>query len=140
MNQLEALVGSWITTGHVIDDAGNPAETITASDIYSWDARRTHLVHHVSSTIGDRLVGGTEILSSGEDGTITSYQFGLSAPVFIETVTVAGSRWTWQGEGHRCEAELSSDGSRLAAHHLRPGPDGSWLPAMDVVLHRIAAA
>src|SRR5262245_16866138 len=59
---LDALIGRWMTTGHIVGSDGAPAASITASDIYEWAPGRFFILHTAYGTIGEQGVGGIEMI------------------------------------------------------------------------------
>jgi hypothetical protein len=115
-----------------------PAVKILTSDIYEWMPGRFFVLHAAYGHIGGTDVGGTEILS--HDAASKTYQslfFNSQGNINTDALTVNGQTWTWQGKTHRATAVFSGDGKTQTVHHERISDDGSWVPAMDIVLTKV---
>lgn len=138
VRRLEIFVGRWITEGHLVDDARDPAGRIVASDVYEWAPGGFFIVHSAYGRIGGVGGGGVEVI--GYDISTKRYwsQFfdsqgnATSSGLFFDE-----EHWTWQREDTRCTASFSVDERTQTAHHERRNKDGGWVPSMEVVLTRV---
>ena len=138
VRRLEVFIGRWVTEGHLIDDAGEPAGTIVASDVYEWVAGGFFIVHPAYGRIGRVGGGGVEII--GYDASTQRYWsqfFDSQGNATTSELSFDGRNWTWQREDTRCTASFSADGKSQTAHHERRNEDGSWVPSMEVVLTKV---
>ena len=53
MSRLERFIGTWNTTGDVLETEAGPATTLAATDIYRWLPGRHFIVHEVDARFGD---------------------------------------------------------------------------------------
>src|SRR5262245_44186679 len=116
--QLEALIGRWITTGHVRAPNGQADAAIAASDIYEWAPGGFFVVHTAYGTIGTQPVGGIEIIGYDPEAKhfITSF-FDSQGNVTGEALSVDDRTWTWVGAEVRCTGALDERGERLVCRH-----------------------
>ena len=138
IRRLDVFIGRWITEGHVLDEAGEPALGIVASDVYEWAPGGFFLIHPAYGRIGDVGGGGVEVI--GYDPSTQRYWsqfFDSQGNASTSELRLEGEHWIWQRDDTRCTAEFSADGKTQTAHHERRNEDGSWVPSMEVVLTRV---
>jgi hypothetical protein len=136
--ELDVLIGRWITEGHTVASPGAPAARILASDVYEWAAGGFFVVHPAYGRVCDAEVGGVEIIGYDADtGSYRSQFFDSFGNISTSRLTVEGGTWTWSGERTRCTAVLSDDGKRFTAHHERSSDGVTWEASMEVVLRRV---
>jgi hypothetical protein len=134
------FIGRWITQGHRIDRAGEPAGSILASDIYAWVPGGFFVVHFAEALIGQVSGGGVEIM--GFDPSTQRYWsqfFDSQGNASTSELALDGEQWTWQREDTRCRATFGADGRMQTGHHEQRNEDGEWVPSMDVVLTKVGA-
>jgi hypothetical protein len=71
VRRLEVLIGRWITEGHVLDDAGEPATRIVASDVYEWAPGR-FFDSQVNATTSDLSFDGEHWIWERDDTRCTA--------------------------------------------------------------------
>ncbi|SDO77221.1 Protein of unknown function [Streptomyces sp. cf386] len=135
---LEAWVGRWINTGHMIDDDGNAGATITTSDVYAWAPGGFFIVHSAYGRIGEFDVGGTEVIGWDESrGHYTSHFFDSRGNVTVSSLTARGDTWTYQGDTTRSTVEFSDDHRVQTVLHERMDDAAIYRPSMKVTLLKI---
>ncbi len=137
--KLQVIIGKWINQGETVATPETPAVKITASDVYEWAAGGFFVMHPAYGRIGDVSVGGVEIIGYDVSaGTYKSYFFDSQGNFNVEDITIEGNTWIWQGKATRCTAVFSNDGKTQTAHHERLNADSTWVPSMNVTLHKNA--
>jgi hypothetical protein len=134
---LDALLGRWTTTGHTFGPDGAPSAPISASDIYEWVPGGFFILHTAYGTIGERGVGGIEMI--GYDAETKQFRttfFDSQGNVTTEELSVKGTTWQWVGAEVRCTGMLEDDGQKMVCHHERLEGE-TWVPSMDVTLIRV---
>lgn len=135
---LNAMIGRWMTEGHIVNSDGTPGARIVASDIYEWAPGGFFVLHRAYGRIGDIGVGGIEII--GYDSAGRKYQshfFDSQGNASRHELTIQHRTWIWQGEHARCTGGLSEDGKTLTAHHERSDDGVNWVPSMLVTLRKV---
>lgn len=139
LDRLEVFIGRWINEGHVIAPDGREQAPILTSDVYEWMPGRRFVLHTAYGRIGDLDVGGTEIVGyDAEDESYFSLLFDSSGGSHRSSLACAGETWTWRGDATGCTAVFTEAGRVQTAHHVRLDGNGDWVPAMEVVLRKIA--
>ncbi len=136
--RLEVLIGKWMNEGQTIAGASAPAVKILTSDVYEWMPGGFFVLHTAYGRIGNRDVGGTEII--GYDAASQKYRshfFDSQGNISTQEVTASGDTWKWTGEQTRCTAVFTDQGKTQTAHHERLDEQGNWVPAMDVTLTKV---
>jgi hypothetical protein len=139
LDRLDVFIGHWINEGHVVGADGRQTASILTSDVYAWMPGRHFVLHTAYGRIGDLDVGGTEILGcDAETGAYFALLFDSSGGIHRSSLTCDEDVWRWRGDGAGCTAVFSEAGKVQTAHHVRLDEKGDWVPAMEVVLRKIA--
>src|SRR6266566_9526902 len=136
--RLDVLIGKWMNEGQTIAGARAPAVKILTSDVYEWMPGGFFVLHTAYGRIGNRDVGGTEII--GYDAASQKYRshfFDSQGNISMQEVTASGDTWKWTGEQTRCTAVFTNQGKTQTAHHERVDEQGNWVPAMEVTLTKV---
>jgi hypothetical protein len=136
--RLQALVGSWQTTGQTTPSPSAAGAKIDATDTYEWLPGGFGLLHTVDARVGDERVEGAEIIGyePSRGAYITQY-FGSDGPNAYEASLTEEDGvlvWRMRSERDRFTGTFSADGSSIAGHWELVGDDGSWHPWMDITL------
>jgi hypothetical protein len=95
------------------------------------------VVHSAFGKIGDRSVGGVEII--GVDGEAYSSTFYDSfGNVHRSRLEMQGDLLRWTGDRTRCTATLADGGVTQVARHESSADSVSWTASMDVTLRKVA--
>jgi hypothetical protein len=148
-NQLEAIVGHWLTEGHVITEEPVP---VKGSDVYELLPGGHFLIHHVDVTVGERPVKAIEILGERDDetGALLARAYDDSGAMTIMQVRIdhAGV-WHFSGGGEiapaarvddhasgagavRSTLSVASDRQTMTAFWERTDDGETWQPWMDI--------
>jgi hypothetical protein len=139
LDRLEVFIGRWINEGYTVDRDGRKSASIVTSDVYEWMPGRHFVLHTAYGRIGDLEVGGTEILGyDSEAGTYFGLLFDSSGGSHRSSLTRDGDVWTWRGGGTGCTGVFTEAGRVQTAHHVRQDEKRDWVPAMEIVLRKIA--
>lgn len=134
---LDAIIGRWTTLGHAFGPDGQPQLPISTTDIYEWAPGGFFIVHTAYGLIGERAMGGIEMIGyDNETGRFHTTFFDSQGNITTEELSVDGTTWTWAGANIRCTGSLVDNGQRLICHHERLDGD-TWVPSMDVTLNKI---
>ena len=134
MARFDIFIGTWNTTGEVLETDTNPAGQLVATDSYRWLPGRHFIVHDVDARFDGQPARSMEVM--GYDAAkrrhfATSFDDEGSTETFV--VELEGRRWRIQGKTVRFEGALirrgtgSADcGSSRAARPGSPGSGWSW--------------
>jgi hypothetical protein len=149
--RLRAIVGDWVTSGHVI---GEPPVPISGSDVYELLPGDYFLVHHVDVTVGDVAVRAIEIIGEPgpEPGTFLARAFDHEGNVEVMRLTIDDdSVFHFSGGPHvapaaqpadtptarvRSTLRVAPDGQSMSALWERSDDGTSWAPWMDMTFRR----
>lgn len=137
-HRLEVFLGKWINQGSTVARADAPPVKILTSDMYEWVPGGFFILHTAYGRIGDRDVGGVEII--GYDAASQTYRthfFDSQGNISSQELTSSGDTWTWMGEQTRCTAVFTDQGKTQTAHHERVDEQGNWVPSMEVTLSKV---
>jgi hypothetical protein len=138
MERLSVFIGRWLTEGETVAEAGVPAASIVASDIYQWAPGGRFVMHPAYGRIGSMGVGGLEVIGyDASTGQFQTHFFDSEGNTQRETLSYHDGVWTWQGSRARCRGIFSDGGRTLTARHERSDDGEHWTPSMTVTLRRI---
>jgi len=138
LERLSVFIGRWLTEGETVAEAGAPAASIVASDVYQWAPGGRFVMHPAYGRIGSTGVGGLEVI--GYDPSTQQFQtyfFDSQGNIEREMLSCRDGVWTWQGSRARCRGVFSDDNRTLTAHHERSDDGEQWQPSMTVRLRKI---
>ena len=131
------IAGRWRTSGRVL---GDPATTVTGSDVYEVLLGGHFLVHHVDVTMGGKRVQVIEIIGEpdGRGGYLArSYDSEVNAEVMRVAIDDQGV-FRFRGDAERTRATLTvaPDGASMHATWDRSDDGATWRPWMDISFTR----
>ena len=135
--QLNAIIGHWITEGHIINADGSPGAKILASDVYEWAPGGFFVLHSAYGFIGDVGAGGVEMIGYVASDAYRIHFFDSLGNVTRHELTIRNHTWIWQGEFTRCTSVFSEDYRTQTAHHERTDDGANWVASMHVVLRKV---
>jgi hypothetical protein len=89
MSKFEVFIGTWNTTGEVLETEAGPAGTLSATDTYRWLPGRHFIVHDVDASPG-RPSGS---MAASTPGSIASVGCGSSREGRRAGSLGSGSNW-----------------------------------------------
>lgn len=135
---LSVFIGKWINEGVTIASPGTPVTKILTSDVYEWVPGEFFIVHSAYGRMGDKDVGGVEMIGFDKaSGKYRTHFFDSGGNLSLGELTVRDGTWTWKEEKTRCTGTLSNNGKTLIAHHERSDDGVNWIPSMDVTLTKV---
>jgi hypothetical protein len=138
LERLSVFIGRWLTEGETIAQAGAPAASIVASDVYEWAPGGHFVMHPAYGRVGSVGVGGLEVIGyDASTGQFQTHFFDSEGNTTQETLFYRDGVWTWQGRDVRCRGVFSDEGRTLTAHHERSDDGEHWRPSMTVTLRKI---
>ena len=144
---LNIFIGKWITNGETLTP-GEESVEIHASDIYKWVPGGFFIIHYAYGCIGDKHVGGIEIIGYDRNSNkYDSHLFDSADNIVISELTLTEGIWTWLGPSpfqkpgttlmHRATVEFSDDKKVMKAFHEASDDGENWQPSMNVTLTKV---
>ena len=62
MSKLEVFIGTWNTTGEVLETEANPSGTLAATDTYRWLPGKHFIVHDVDARFDGKPTRSMEVM------------------------------------------------------------------------------
>lgn len=137
MSRMDVFIGTWNTSGEVLETDGAPATTLTATDTYRWLPGRHFIAHDADSRFGERPARSMEVIgydSARRKYVARSYDDQGVSEVF--DVALKGRTWTIVGETVRFRGRFSEDHSELTGLWELKGKKAGWQPWIRLRLVR----
>ena len=137
MSRFEIFIGTWNTTGEVLETEGAPATTLSATDTYRWLPGRQFIVHDVDARFGETVTRSMEVM--GYDKQAKSYfarSYDDQGVTERFEVNLRGRNWSIDGASVRFRGKFDSDGNRLVGLWEMKGKSSQWKPWIELVLTR----
>ncbi|QOW24657.1 DUF1579 family protein [Lysobacter sp. H23M47] len=134
---MEVFIGTWNTTGEVLETEAGPATTLSATDIYRWLPGRHFIAHDVDARFGEIPTRSMEVI--GYDRTskkylARSYDDQGSSEQF--EVALKGKKWSITGEAVRFSGRFNPDNNQLTGLWELKGKKAGWQPWIQLKLVR----
>jgi len=137
MARLEVFIGTWNTTGEVLETEANPPGNLTATDTYRWLPGRHFIVHDVDARFDGSPTRSMEVMgfdASRKRFFTRSYDDQGATEEFVAALN--GRRWTIEGKTVRFDGSFDLHKRRLSGlWELKVGK-GRWQPWINLVLVR----
>ena len=62
MSRFEIFIGTWNTTGEVLQTEGSPATTLSATDTYRWLPGKYFIAHDADARFGENPTRSMEVI------------------------------------------------------------------------------
>ena len=137
MTRFDVFVGTWNTTGEVLETEASPAGILSATDTYRWLPGRHFIVHEVDARFDSRPTRSMEVIgfdSSKRHYFARSFDDQGSTEAFV--VALSGRRWSISGETVRFEGRFDVQKKRLAGLWELKGRKAGWQPWIKIELVR----
>jgi hypothetical protein len=137
MSRLEVFIGTWNTTGEVLETEGAPATTLSATDTYRWLPGRHFIAHEADARFGKSPARSMEVIgydrmtkkylarSYDDQGTSEGFE-----------VSLKGKQWSIVGESVRFNGKFSADKDQLTGLWELKGKKAGWQPWIRLKLVR----
>lgn len=137
MTRFEPFIGTWNTTGEVLETSAGPAGTMVATDTYRWGPGRHFIVHEVDARFDGAPSRSMELF--GHDASkrryvSTSYDDQGATDHFV--MTLERQRYTISGMTVRFHGSFDTRKTRLEGLWELKGPKGRWQPWIRLQLLR----
>lgn len=137
MSRFEFFIGTWNTTGEVLETDAAPAGTLVATDTYRWLPGRQFIVHDVDARFNGRPARSMEVMGYDRAGRkYFARSFDDQGVTEAFAIALAGTRWTIVGDTVRFDGRFTADRNRLAGLWELKGKRGAWQPWIRLELGR----
>lgn len=137
MTRFEIFMGTWNTTGEVLETDSSPATILIATDTYRWLPGNRFIIHDVDARFDGQPTRSTEVI--GYDPKTKRYfarsydDQGVSEEF---EVILKGRRWTIVGKAVRFDGKFDRDGYKLQGLWELKSPKSGWQPWIKLKLVR----
>lgn len=137
MSKFEVFIGTWNTTGEVLETEASPAGTLSATDTYRWLPGKHFIVHDVDARFDGKPTRSMEVLGfdpSKKKHFARSFDDQGSTEAFV--VSLNGWRWSISGETVRFKGSFDVQKTRLTGLWELKGSKVGWQPWIKLELVR----
>ncbi|WP_298928322.1 DUF1579 family protein [uncultured Ramlibacter sp.] len=137
MSRFEIFIGTWNTTGEVLETQASPASTLSATDTYRWLPGRHFIVHEVDARFDGKPTRSMEVMgfdASKKQHFARSFDDQGSMEVFV--VALKGRRWSIQGKTVRFSGSFDAQKNRLKGLWELNESKSGWQPWIKLELVR----
>jgi hypothetical protein len=139
--RLEALIGSWRTTGDVLGDDGETrVASVDGHDHYEW-LGPFFVIHRIDVEMGGERVQGLEMIGPyrPEEEAFATRAYDDAGGEQTSTATVdADGVWTFGADSAEATLTLAQDGRTARADRVRTDDGGeTWRRWMRLTLSRV---
>lgn len=137
MARFEIFIGTWNTTGEVLETDSSPATALFATDTYRWLPGNHFIIHDVDARFGEQPARSMEVM--GYDVPTKRYMArsyddqGVSEEFEL---FLKGKNWKIIGEKVRFDGKFNSDGDRLEGLWELKSRKSGWQPWIKLRLDR----
>ena len=137
MSRFEVFIGTWNTTGDVLETEGAPATTLFATDIYRWLPGKHFIAHDADARFGGAVTRSMEVIGfdlASKKYTARSYDDQGTSELF--EVVLKGKSWRIVGESARFFGRFDETGNTLTGLWELKGNRSGWQPWIKLKLVR----
>lgn len=137
MSKFEIFIGTWNTTGQVLETEDRPAGTLLATDTYRWLPGKHFIVHDVDARFDGSPARSMEIIgfdTAKRQHVARSYDDQGVSDLFI--MALKGRRFSVTGKAVRFGGSFDAQGVRLAGLWELKGRTRGWQPWIKLELVR----
>lgn len=137
MSKFEVFIGTWNTSGEVLETTAGPAGVLTATDTYRWLPGRHFIVHDVDARFDSKPTRSMEVMgfdSAKKQHFASSFDDQGSTEHFV--VSLNGRRWSISGKAARFEGSFNIQRNRLSGLWELRGSKAGWQPWIRLELVR----
>lgn len=136
--RLEALIGTWHTSGHMEATDAGPGGEVDATDTYEWLPGGFGLLHSVEARVGGEKAEGAEIIGwDPSRGAYVTHYIGSDGPTDYEAqLEEADGSLTWRmvSDSSLFTGTFDADRGAIDGRWEFKLQDGSWVPWMRITL------
>jgi len=137
MSKFEVFIGTWNTTGEVLETEANPSGILIATDTYHWLPGRQFIVHDVDARFDGEPTRSTEVVgfdAAKKQYFARSYDDQGKTESFV--VALESRRWTITGKTVRFSGSFDSRRNRLTGLWELKGAKTGWQQWIELKLVR----
>ncbi len=137
MSRFEVFIGTWNTTGEVLETEAGPAGTLSATDTYRWLPGRHFIVHDVDARFGSQPTRSMEVM--GFDALKQQHfarSFDDQGATELFVLSLDGRRWSIAGKTVRFHGSFDARKNRLSGLWELKGRKAGWQPWIRLELVR----
>lgn len=137
MARFEIFVGTWNTTGEVLETASAPAARLSATDTYRWLPGKHFIAHDADARFGDAPSRSMEVIGydlASKKYLARSYDDQGVSEVF--EVALKGSSWRIKGDTARFNGKFDARQSKLTGLWELKDKTVGWQPWIKLTLAR----
>jgi hypothetical protein len=137
MSKFEVFIGTWNTTGEVLETEASPAGTLSATDTYQWLPGKHFMVHTVDARFDREPARSMEVMgfdASKQQHFARSYDDQGSTEVFA--IALEGRRFSIRGKTVRFSGAFDARKNRLRGLGERKPARAGWQPWIRLELVR----
>ena len=137
MSKFEIFIGTWNTTGEVLETEAGPAGVLSATDTYRWLPGKHFIAHDVDARFDGRPTRSMEVIgfdSSKKQYFARSFDDQGSTEAFV--VALDGRRWSISGKTVRFKGGFDIRKQRLTGLWEVKGSKAGWQPWIKLELVR----
>jgi Protein of unknown function (DUF1579) len=137
MARLEIFIGTWNTTGEVLETASAPAAKLSATDTYRWLPGKRFIVHDADARFGEDVSRSIEVIGfdhAGKKYLAHSYDDQGVSEIF--EVGLKGLRWRIKGDTARFSGKFDPRQLKLTGLWELKDKKVGWQPWIKLTLAR----
>jgi hypothetical protein len=127
MSRFEIIIGTWNTTGEVLETESAPASILSATDTYRWLPGNRFIVHDADARFGQIATRSMEVI--GYDARLKKYiarSYDDQGASEISEVALEGKRWSIIGDSVRFNGKFNAKNNRLTGLWELKGKKAGW--------------
>ena len=137
MFRFSILIGTWNTSGEVLETEASPAGTLSATDSYRWLPGQHFIIHEADARFGGEPSRSLEVVGydrAKKKHISRSYDDQGVSEVF--DVSLKGKNWSISGATVRFNGKFSSNSTELTGLWEMKGKKAGWQPWIRLELVR----
>jgi len=137
MSKFEVFIGTWNTSGEVLETEASSAGVLSATDTYRWLPGKHFIVHDVDARFDGKPTRSMEVMgfdSSRRQHFARSFDDQGSTEAYV--VSLNGRRWSISGETVRFKGGFDAQKNRLTRLWELKGTKSGWQPWIKLELVR----
>ena len=137
MARFEIFIGTWNTTGEVLETNSAPASRLSATDTYRWLPGKHFMAHDADARFGDYPSRSMEVIGydlASKKYLARSYDDQGVSEVF--KVVLKGSSWRIKGETVRFNGKFDASQGKLTGLWELKDKKVGWQPWIKLALAR----
>jgi hypothetical protein len=137
MSRFDVFIGTWNTTGTVLETESGPAKTLSATDTYRWLPGKHFIAHDADARFGKQATRSMEVIGydrASRKYLARSYDDQGGSELF--EVALKGKQWSIIGASVRFKGKFDAKGSKLTGLWELKGKKSGWQPWINLELVR----